>query len=107
LLLLPEQCLDEALGVEGFDVFGGFAEAYEFDGDVELLGDGDDGAAFGGGVEDGGKLWVESWPSPLPSPGVPGEGVNGVPGEGVEVVREVLWVLGCLARSNDEAIRIS
>ncbi len=48
-----EEGFDEFFGVEGFDVVGGFADADEFDGDVELVADGDDDAAFGGAVEFG------------------------------------------------------
>ena len=51
--MLAEECFDEGLGVEGFDVVGGFAETYEFDGEVDLVSDGDDDATFGGAVEFG------------------------------------------------------
>ena len=48
-----EEGFDEIFGVEGFDVFGFFAEADEFDGQIELVADGDDDAALGGAVEFG------------------------------------------------------
>ena len=49
-LWLTEEGFYESLGIEGFYVFGGFTEAYEFYGDVELVVDGDHHAAFGGAV---------------------------------------------------------
>ena len=53
--LVCEHRVDEGVGVEGFDVFGGFTHADELDGDVEGVLDGDDDAAFGGAVELGEK----------------------------------------------------
>src|SRR6266850_3688027 len=49
--LFPKQRLDETHGIEGFDVLRFFAEANEFDRDIELLADGDDHAAFGGAIQ--------------------------------------------------------
>src|SRR4051812_13496308 len=49
--IFAEEGFDEADGVEGFDVFGFFAEADEFHRNIQLFADGDDHAAFGGAVE--------------------------------------------------------
>jgi hypothetical protein len=51
LFIFAEERFDEADGIEGFDVFGLFTEADELDGNVELLANGDDHAAFGRAVE--------------------------------------------------------
>lgn len=50
---LAEKGLDEGFGVEGLDVLRFFADADELDGDVGLVADGDDDAAFGGAIEFG------------------------------------------------------
>lgn len=54
-MLFGEHGFDELPGVEGFDVIGGFADADELDGDIDLFADGDDDAALGGAVEFGEK----------------------------------------------------
>src|SRR5688572_5394551 len=48
---VTEERVNEAAGVEGFDVFGGFTETDELDGDLQLRLDGNDDAPLGGAVE--------------------------------------------------------
>ena len=49
--MLAQQCVDKCFGGEFQQVAHFFADAYEADGEIELAGDGDGDAAFGGAVE--------------------------------------------------------
>ena len=51
--VVGEEGFDECFGFEWGDVGGGFAEADEFDGDIDLIADADDDPALGAAVQFG------------------------------------------------------